>query len=78
MSEHLVTDYIGGDVEVDVYFDFVAGQEQARDQEWWPSQVTINSVCVGGDKDNDVLNDLNEDAIERLEEGCFEWMEEMG
>ena len=75
MKEQHITTHIGDEIQVVVFFDYRPFEPQTRDDPGCDSEVTINSICIDGHKENDIEAILNEETIDAIRIECFELME---
>ena len=68
-----IKSFIGEDTSVTVLYDLSPGESRTRDYPGLPPIVDIVSVFVG---DDDVIEDLGGDCLERLEQQIWESREE--
>jgi len=83
MEEQYITSQIGSEVEVKVYFDYQPEEPEVLHPSedaypGCPSEVIINSVCVGGVNGMDLLEVLDGACISALEEECEQSVFEAG
>lgn len=73
--EHSIETHIADEIAVTVWFDYEPAQEQTHSDPSFPSEVTINAVCVDGDERKDIEAVLTPGTLENLRLKCFEHME---
>jgi len=75
IMEQSIETHIGDEIAVTVWFDYEPAQQQTHWDPAYTSEVTINAVCVDGDKERDIEAVLSCDTLQDLNFKCFEHME---
>ena len=74
MKEIKLNTQIGDEINVTVLFDYVPAQAKTVLDDACDEDLTINEILVDGDESKDILEIFSDDALDKLEQECIEFV----
>ena len=74
MKEIKYQTQIGDEINVTVLFDYMPAQAKTALDDACDEDLTINEILVDGDESKDILEIFSDDALDKLEQECVEFV----
>ena len=74
MKEIKYQTQIGDEINVTVLFDYAPAQAKTVLDDACDEDLTINEILVDGDESKDILEIFSDDALDKLEMECVEFI----